>query len=126
MPEAKKEEKNETCIICELSPQHLPDIVPFSVSLLGDFTDVKNSVPYRFYDEPVIDYIYPRYGPKDGGTFVEVFGKNFLNFDQNLRCAFGSREVKAFYVSNEYMICYSPKSDVVQKELPFSISLNNQ
>lgn len=24
------------------------------------------------------------------------------------------------------MICYSPKSDVVQKELPFSISLNNQ
>jgi len=109
-----------------LSPPHQEDIVPFTVSLLGDFTDCKNSLPYRYYLEPVIDWIYPRYGPKDGGTFVEVYGKHFLNFDQNLRCAFGSREVKAYYVSNNYMICYSPKSAVVQKELPFSISLNNQ
>ena len=29
-------------------------------------------------------------------------------------------------MSDSYMICYSPFSDVVQKELPFSISLNNQ
>ena len=83
-------------------------------------------MPYRYYKEPIIDYIYPRYGKKNGGTLVEVYGKNFLNFDQNLRCAFGSIEVKAYYVSNDYMICYSPFSDVVQKELPFSISLNNQ
>lgn len=83
-------------------------------------------MPFRYYEDPVIDYIYPRYGPKDGGTFVEVYGKNFLNFDQNLRCAFGSREVKAFYVSSEYMICYSSKSDVTGKEMPFSVSLNNQ
>lgn len=126
MPEPTKAEKNETCIICELSPEHEVDIVPFSISLLGDFTDVQNSVPFRYYENPVIDWIYPRYGPKDGGTFVEVHGKNFLNFDQNLRCAFGSREVSAFYVSNEYMICYSPKSNVVEAELPFSVSLNNQ
>ena len=124
--EPTKAEKNETCVICEVSPPHKEDIVPFTVSILGDFTDIKNSVQFRYYDEPIIDYIYPRYGPKDGGTFVEIYGKNFLNMDQNLRCGFGSREVKAFYVTNEYMICYSPVSDIVQKELPFSLSLNNQ
>lgn len=125
-PEPTKEEKNETCIQCEISPEHEPDIVPFSVSLLGDFSDSKNSIPFRYYKEPIISYITPTYGKKNGGTLIEVYGLNFLNFDQNLRCAFGSIEVKGYYVSPEYMICYSPFSDVVQKELPFSISLNNQ
>lgn len=124
--EPTKAEKNNTCIICEISPPHQVDIVPFTVSLIGDFTDIKNSVQFRYYDEPIIDYVYPRYGPKDGGTFIEIYGKNFLNMDQNLRCGFGSRESKGFYVTNEYMICYSPPSDIVQKELPFSVSLNNQ
>ena len=73
--------------------------------MTGDFTDVKNSVPYRYYIEPVITWIYPRYGPKNGGTFVEIFGENFLNFDQNLRCAFGSKEVKAIFVNENYLIC---------------------
>ena len=125
-PESTKADKVDTCIQCETSPEHESDIVPFTITLLGDFSDIKNSMPYRYYKEPVIDYIYPRYGKKNGGTLIEVYGKNFLNFDQNLRCAFGSIEVKAYYVSNDYMICYSPFSDVVQKELPFSVSLNNQ
>jgi hypothetical protein len=124
--ETSPSERNETCVQCENSPAHTADIIPFTLSILGDFTDTKNSMPYRYYVEPKITWIYPRYGPKDGGTFVEVFGENFLNFDQNLRCAFGSKEVKAYYVNDNYMICYSPGSDVIQKELPFSISLNNQ
>jgi hypothetical protein len=42
---------------------------------------------------------------KDGGTFVEVFGENFLNSAQNLRCGFGTKEVKAYYVNENYLIC---------------------
>jgi len=124
--EPTKEEMNETCVRCENAPSHEPDYVPFTVSLIGDFTDSLNSIPYRYYVDPVISWISPRYGPKDGGTFVEVYGKNFLNYDQNLRCAFGSLEVQAYYVRDDYIICYSPKSEVMYKELPFSISLNNQ
>lgn len=86
-------------------PNEQVEIIPFTVSLLGDFTDCENSVPFRYYKEVSISYIYPRYGPKDGGTMVEVFGENFLNFDQNLRCAFGSNEVKAFFVNDHYLIC---------------------
>lgn len=97
--------QNDTCVQCEVSPSHEPEIVPFSVSLIGDFTDIKNSVPFRYYLEPKITWIYPRYGPKNGGTFVEVFGENFLNFDQNLRCGFGSKETKAYFISDTYLIC---------------------
>ena len=119
-------EKTEICIQCENSRPHNEDIIPFTVSLLGDFTDTLNSIPFRFYIQPKITWIYPRYGPKDGNTKVEVFGEGFLNFDQNLRCGFGSREVKAIYVNDHYLICYSPPSSIVQKKLPFSISFNNQ
>ncbi len=62
-------------------------------------------MPYRYYKEPIVTWIFPRYGIKDGGTMVEVFGENFINFDQNLRCGFGSKEVQGYYVSDIYMIC---------------------
>ena len=65
-------EKTEICIQCEDSPQHQDEIIPFTVSLLGDFTDTLNSIPYRYYNEPKIIYITPRSGPKDGNTKVDV------------------------------------------------------
>ena len=119
-------EKTEICIQCEDSPKHSDDIVPFTVSLLGDFTDTLNSIPYRYYDEPRIIYISPRSGPKDGNTKVDVYGEGFLNFDQNLRCGFGSKEVKGIFINPNHIQCISPFSSIVQRKLPFSISLNNQ
>jgi hypothetical protein len=70
--------------------------------------------------------IYPRYGPKDGQTFVQVWGENFLNFDENTRCNFGSKSVVAHFINSGYITCISPFSDVVEKPIPFSISLNKQ
>ena len=50
--EAKDSDRNSTCLQCEFSPPSpKEDIVPFTVSLLGDFTDIKNSVPFRYYKE---------------------------------------------------------------------------
>lgn len=118
---------NDTCVMCEIAPpSDEPKIVPFSVSFLGDFTDTINSLPYRYYYEPKVTWIFPRYGDKDGGTMIEVFGENFVNFDQNLRCGFGSEEAPGYYINENYMICYTPSSEIVQREMPFSISLNNQ
>ena len=119
-------EKTEICIQCEDSPKHSDEIVPFTISLLGDFTDTLNSIPYRYYDEPKIIYISPRSGPKDGNTLVDVYGEGFLNFDQNLRCGFGSKEVKGKFINSNHIQCVSPFSSIVQRKLPFSISLNNQ
>ena len=49
-----------------------------------------------------------------------------MNFDENTRCNFGSKSVIAHYVNPGYITCISPFSDVVQKPIPFSISLNKQ
>ena len=119
-------EKTEICIQCEDSPTHPDEIVPFTVSLLGDFTDTLNSIPYRYYEEPRITYITPRAGPKDGNTTIDVYGEGFLNFDQNLRCGFGSKEVKGLFINSNHIRCVSPFSSIVQRKIPFSISLNNQ
>ena len=46
--------RNSTCIQCEISPpSKKEDIVPLTISLLGDFTDIKNSVPFRYYKEVI-------------------------------------------------------------------------
>ena len=119
-------EKTEICIQCEDSPKHSDDMVPFTVSLLGDFTDTLNSIPYRYYNEPKITYISPRSGPKDGNTKIDVYGEGFLNFDQNLRCGFGSKEVQGIFINSNHIQCISPFSSIVQRKIPFSISLNNQ
>lgn len=100
--------------------------MPFSISLTGDFTDTDDSEPFRFYEPTKVYSIYPRYGPKDGETFVQVWGEHFLNFDENTRCNFGSKSVQAHFVNSGYITCRAPMSDVVAKPIPFSISLNKQ
>jgi hypothetical protein len=57
---------------------------------------------------------------------VQVWGENFIAFENDTRCSFGSKSVVATFINSNYMICVSPFSDVVQKPIPFSISLNNQ
>lgn len=91
---------------CETSPSHdEADIIPFTVTFTGDFTDSVNSLPFRYYKEPLVHWIYPRYGSKDGGTMVEVYGEDFINFDQNIRCGFGSAETQGYYVNENFIIC---------------------
>lgn len=96
------------------------------MSLTGDFSDTDDSATFRYYLPPEVHAIYPRYGIKDGETLVEVWGKNFLNFDYNTRCGFGTKTSLASFKSDSYMTCKAPSSDVVQKPIPFSVSLNGQ
>lgn len=98
----------------------------FTVSLVGDFSDTNSSVPFRFYETPKIYAIEPRFGPKDGKTWVQVWGENFLNFGDNTVCNFGTKSVPSEFHNSGYITCYSPQSDVTEKPIPFSISLNRQ
>jgi hypothetical protein len=45
-------------------------MVPFAVSLSGDFTDVASSAQFYYYRPTSIRAIKPTHGPKDGGTTV--------------------------------------------------------
>jgi hypothetical protein len=101
-------------------------VISLSISLTGDFTDTDNSVPYTYYKNPVVRAIYPRYGPKDGGTKVYVWGEGFINFGNNTRCSFGTQSNEPLDIADNYMICNSTFSDVVQKPIAFTVMLNNQ
>ena len=112
---------------CDNSPAvNKPQITPLMISLTGDFTDSADSEPFRYYNNTRVHAIYPRYGPKDGGTVVQVWGENFLNYDENLRCNFGTKSVKAVFKNSNYIICRAPFSDNTNKPITFSVSLNKQ
>lgn len=66
------------------------------------------------------------YGPKDGDTVVQVFGKNFLDLGDDFRCNFGTRSTQAFLINENAIWCRSAHSDVVERPIPFSVSLNRQ
>lgn len=125
--EGKHAVRDHHCLQCEASPlSDKAELVSLLVSLTGDFSDTADSATYRYYLPPEVHAIYPRYGIKDGGTLVEVWGKNFLNFDYNTRCGFGSKTTQADFKTDTYMTCKAPISEVVKKPIPFSISLNGQ
>jgi IPT/TIG domain len=100
------------------------ELVNLSVSVTGDFTDTQDSESFRYYEPLTITSIYPHYGPKDGETLVQVWGTNFLNYGEYLRCNFGSRSVQAHFYNSNYITCRSPASDTVNFAIPFSITLN--
>lgn len=119
--------KNSTCIECESAPASTTaEIVTFAVSLTGKFDDVHTTLPYRFYKQAIVSAIYPRYGPKDGDTVVQVWGENFLDLGDDFRCNFGTRSTKAYLIDEGYLWCRAPHSDVVSRPMPFSVSLNRQ
>ena len=99
--------------------------VSFRVSLTVDFSDSQNSVHFDYYPVTHVTWISPRYGPKDGGTLVKVHGQNFRNYLET-SCDFGSVSVPAVYFNDTYLECKSPFSDVVVKNIGFSVSMNRQ
>lgn len=78
-PEPTFEERTQICVQCADTKPHEKSIIPVTVSLLGDFTDTYNSLPFRFYEEPEVIKIFPECGPQNGGTRVVVNNYHFYH-----------------------------------------------
>jgi len=117
-----------TCVQCESAPPKLDGegIISLTVSLTGNFDDAESSMAYRYYNKLAVSAIYPRYGPKDGDSVIQVWGQNFLDLGEDFRCNFGVSSTKAHFIDSGYLWCRTPKSDVVNRPMPFSVSLNRQ
>jgi hypothetical protein len=88
---SKEEKGNSTCVACDNSPvSDEAEIVSFTVSLSGLFDDAESSMPYRYYNKLIVNSIYPKYGPKDGDSVIQMWGENFLDLGDDFRCNFGS------------------------------------
>mmetsp|Transcript_35648 Transcript_35648/g.26023 ORF Transcript_35648/g.26023 Transcript_35648/m.26023 type:complete len:116 (+) Transcript_35648:561-908(+) len=100
--------------------------VTLQVSLTGDFNNTSNSLKFNYYPPVKVTGIFPRYGKKDGLTPVRVWGENFRDEGVNTRCNFGSTTTGVKFYNSTYIECNSTFSDVVEKAIPFSVTLNNQ
>jgi IPT/TIG domain. len=88
-----------------MSPAHdIEETVQLKISLNGDFKDTLTA-DFIYYIQPTVLYSVPFIGSKNGNTFVQVFGKNFRDFGENLRCAFGTVYVPARFVSSNMITC---------------------
>lgn len=100
--------------------------VSFSVSLDGSYTDVINKEDYIYYKPVKLSAIKPHMGPKDGGSTIQVWGEGFFDFGEDSTCSFGSRSTKATVMNEHYITCTVPGSDVIDRPMPVSVSLNGQ
>jgi hypothetical protein len=98
-------------------------LIPLTVSLTGDFDDIDNSVPYRYFSDPEIFSMYPKHGRANGGTRIEIRGNNLISFEAT-SCTFGTVSVKAQIVDDTHMVCFSPPSDVLGMPVPLSLTFN--
>ena len=83
-------------------------------------------MPYRYYNKLKMTGMFPRYGPKDGDTVVQIWGENFIDLGDDFRCNFGSQSTKAHYINQNSLWCRTPRSSVVGRAMPVSVSLNRQ
>ena len=101
--------------------------VKFTVSLDGTFKDVADEIDFTYYKPVHVSAIKPHHGPKDGETTVQIWGEGFIDFgDDNTRCSIGVKSSPATVINEHYATCKSPESDVVNRPMPFSMSLNGQ
>jgi hypothetical protein len=49
-----------------------------------------------------------------------------MDFGEDTTCSFGVKSVPAKVHDKGYITCQAPQSDVVQRRMPFSVSLNGQ
>ena len=63
---------------------------------------------FTYYEPTRIHAFYPRYGPKDGDTPVQVWGENFYDYGEETRCGFGTKTMAATVYNSTYIECSSP------------------
>ena len=127
--EGKHEARTDLCIQCENSPplEKAENVnVTFTFSMDGHFKDVQDSTWFEYYKPVHVSAIKPVHGPKDGGTTVQVWGTGFVDYGDESTCSFGVKVVKGDVINENYATCVSPASDVVNRPMPFAVSLNGQ
>jgi hypothetical protein len=80
----------------------------------------RSRVRFTFYNELIINSIFPELGSEKGGTLVSIFGRNFVDSD-SLLCRFGSNEAqKVLFLTPNHVKCSSPKNSPGKASLMLS------
>lgn len=80
-----------------------------------------------FYKPVNVLAVKPDMGTKDGGTTIQVWGEGFITeWGAEATCCFGVRCSPATVHDRGYLTCMARGSDVVDRPMPFSVSMNGQ
>lgn len=96
----------------------------FTISLDGTFEDVRDYKTF-IYEKPIkVTGFKPEMGVKDGGTQLEVWGENFYSYDDEAYCYVGTKASRATVYNSGYLRCPTRSSDVINRPMPFHVSMN--
>lgn len=102
--------------------------VEFGVILNGIDINMFNEGFY-FYDQPIVNEIFPKYGPSKGKAIVKIFGENFQNNFKNANpsCKIGNYRGHADIKSPNLLNCEFNHLPLipVNKTMNFTLALNN-
>jgi hypothetical protein len=100
-----------TLIECLSPPVESPRVVPLSILYEDDAMSFESvSMPYTYYDDPIISEIQPPCGPNYGYTQLSIVGKNFVDMGFGLvKCVFNETIWMNATIVDEHLIkCSTP------------------
>lgn len=83
-------------------------LVQFTLNYNDQIVRSVKDLFYEYYDLWVINSLSPRLGHLEGGTKVSITGRGF-NEGISTLCRFGTKVSSAIILSDEYLICTSPR-----------------
>ena len=93
----------------------------------GDYTN--DRLLYLYYEDPVIQYIFPHGGPNTGGTEVELSGAWYINYPSmgaTPRAMFGNSVVDCSFYDTVRVYCIAPAKPGFIGRVPLELSFNGQ
>ena len=94
-------------LVCETPPMTGAGPVPLGLSVNGrDFQP--SPLEFEYYSPVKLLSISPNNGPESGGTAVNLFGSNFVH-SGSISCYFGTYRVTGERVSENNVVCVTPK-----------------
>jgi len=142
VPHAKFGEKIVRCefdstvrLVCPSPPNDIiGQELSFEVSLNGvDFTST--GFTFQYFEEPILETLFPESGPAQGGTEVYFRGQKIPNLPKNsdFQCKFTAHHIKAppkltpaEYVNDTAIMCPSPSGWGQGDRMSVQITFNGQ
>ena len=113
--------RDQTSLVCHVPPQ-LPGTIPVDITFNGrDVTGTSSLL--TFVQKPVVDSVYPSFGPVSGNTVVHIYGSGLSV--SGLMCQFGNAISTMAVFSDSHVSCVTPQQSAVSVAV-LSFSVNGE
>lgn len=108
-------------VVCSSPAQDAPGFVSVRLEMLGGAA-AGPALFFRYISTAKVSHITPNIGALDGGTRVEIHGRDFIQ-SNDLHCSFGKTLVRAEWLASTIVACIAPPHAV--GAVPVSVTNDN-